>query len=318
MNIEHYISQLLYRHQCVIMPGFGAFLTEIQSAEIQDATHSFYPPKKVISFNAYLKSNDGLLANHIAQSEKIEYTQAVNIIENEVINWKNKLKNAEILSLKNIGDFALNLDKNLVFTPSTQLNYLMQSFGLTAYVSPTIKREVLQVVEPAVEEMTEKVHFLEPNNNPGNQFLKYAALFVLGVGALGALGYFGINYYENKIQEETLLVQTKVQKQVNQKIQEATFVIANPLPSVTLSVTNTNTKKPYHIVAGSFRNEVNANKIVAELTKLGYTPRKLKPNKNGLYPVFYGSFSSYSEAQKTLSTVKKNHNPEAWLLIEEL
>ena len=28
MNIEHYISQLLYRHQCVIMPGFGAFLTE--------------------------------------------------------------------------------------------------------------------------------------------------------------------------------------------------------------------------------------------------------------------------------------------------
>ena len=152
MNIEHYISQLLYRHQCVIMPGFGAFLTEIQSAEIQDGTHSFYPPKKVISFNAYLKSNDGLLANHIAQSEKIEYTQAVNIIENEVINWKNKLKNAEILSLKNIGDFALNLDKNLVFTPSTQLNYLMQSFGLTAYVSPTIKREVIQTVENVIEE----------------------------------------------------------------------------------------------------------------------------------------------------------------------
>ena len=317
MNIEHYISQLLYRHQCVIMPGFGAFLTEIQSAEIQDGTHSFYPPKKVISFNAYLKSNDGLLANHIAQSEKIEYTQAVNIIENGVINWKNKLKNAEILSLKNIGDFALNLDKNLVFTPSTQLNYLMQSFGLTAYVSPTIKREVIQTVENVIEEK-EPIVFQSEKSKPTYPFLKYAAVFVLGVGALGALGYLGINYYENKIQEETLLVQTKVQKQVNQKIQEATFVIANPSPSVTLSVTNTNTKKPYHIVAGSFRNEVNANKIVAELTKLGYTPRKLKPNKNGLYPVFYGSFSSYSEAQNTLNTVKKNHNPEAWLLIEEL
>jgi hypothetical protein len=66
MKIEQYISQLLYRHQCVTVPGFGAFLTEIQSAHLHENTNSFYPPKKVISFNSHLKNNDGLLANHIA------------------------------------------------------------------------------------------------------------------------------------------------------------------------------------------------------------------------------------------------------------
>jgi hypothetical protein len=30
-----------------------------------------FPPKKMISFNANLKNNDGLLANHIAQSENL-------------------------------------------------------------------------------------------------------------------------------------------------------------------------------------------------------------------------------------------------------
>ena len=68
MNIEPYIAQLLYSYQCVTIPGFGAFLTEIQSAQLVESSNSFFPPKKMISFNAYLKNNDGLLANHIAQS----------------------------------------------------------------------------------------------------------------------------------------------------------------------------------------------------------------------------------------------------------
>jgi len=252
----------------------------------------------------------------VAQCEKIGYEVAVTLIENEVNSWKNKLQLSEILSLKNIGDFALNLDKNLVFTPNTQLNYLMQSFGLTSYVSPTIKREVLHVVESSVEEKEPIV--LEKESKAAYPFLKYAAVFVFGLGALSSLGYFGVGYYENKIAEETLIVQTKVQQQVNQKIQEATFVISNPIPTVTLTVNNTEKERPYHIVAGSFRNEANADNIVRELIHLGYTPRKLKQNKNGLYPVFYGSYSRYSEAEEAMKQIRIHHNPDAWLLIEQL
>ena len=41
------------------------------------------------------------------------------------------------------------------------------------------------------------------------------------------------------------------------------------------------------------------------------------PNKHGLFPVFYGSFSRYSDAQQKMQEVQKSHNPEAWVLIEE-
>ncbi|MFN7331701.1 MAG: SPOR domain-containing protein, partial [Flavobacterium sp.] len=88
MKIEPYIAQLLYRYQCVTVPGLGAFLTETQSAQWHGAAQTFFPPKKVISFNAYLKNNDGLLANHIAQTEKIPYEVAVNGIEHAVQEWK--------------------------------------------------------------------------------------------------------------------------------------------------------------------------------------------------------------------------------------
>lgn len=69
MKIEVYISQLLYRYQCVTVPGFGAFLTETHSAQLNESTNSF-SSKKTISFNSRIKNNDGLLANHIAQAEK--------------------------------------------------------------------------------------------------------------------------------------------------------------------------------------------------------------------------------------------------------
>ncbi len=311
MKMDLYISQLLYRYQCVIVPGFGAFLTEIQSAQLNEGLHSFYPPKKLVSFNSYLKNNDGLLANHLAQSEKISYDTAVSFIENQVLDWKSKLQDLGTINLKNVGDFSLNAEKNLVFTPSDSVNYLTESFGLTNYVSPAIKREVLQQVLEEKDPIA-----LVPEATNSNPFLKYAAIFVLSASLLGAGGVLGNNYYQQKIQEETLAVQTKVQKQVEQKIQEATFFISNPIPAVTLTVKDS--KMPYHVVAGAFLNEENADIMFDELVHLGYPAKRIAKNQHGLYPVIYKSYSSYSEAQTEMQKIKKSHNPEAWLLIEEL
>jgi nucleoid DNA-binding protein len=107
MKIEKYISALLYRYQCVTVPGFGAFLTEWQSAQVIEGQHSFIPPRKIVSFNSNIKSNDGLLANHIALTEKISYDQALSKINYQVNFWLEKLQNKETLSLENIGDILV-------------------------------------------------------------------------------------------------------------------------------------------------------------------------------------------------------------------
>jgi hypothetical protein len=47
--------------------------------------------KKVISLNVNVNNNDGLLANHIAQTERLSYAEAVEQIEDAVQNWKKEL-----------------------------------------------------------------------------------------------------------------------------------------------------------------------------------------------------------------------------------
>ncbi|MCF6131519.1 SPOR domain-containing protein [Flavobacterium wongokense] len=314
MKIEQYISQLLYRYQCVTVPGFGAFLTEFQSAQLDESSHSFYPPKKMVSFNPFIKNNDGLLANHLAEAEKISYEVAVNAIQNEVSHWKTKIQEFGNFSIKNIGDFSLNSEKNIVFVPVDQINYLKESFGLSSFISPAVKREVLrETYKEEVEQLEEQAPIIfTPEKKRNYSFLKYAAVFLLSAGIAGTVGY---KFYEKKIAEETLLVQTNVQKKVNQKIQEATFYISNPLPSVTLTVPAE--KMPYHVVAGVFRIESNAEEHYQRLLKLGFKAIRLAPNKHGLFPVLYGSYPSYTDAQQAMKDIHKLDNKDAWLLIQE-
>ena len=311
MKIENYIAQLLYRYQCVTVPGFGAFLTEIQSAQLVESAHSFFPPKKLISFNAYLKNNDGLLANHIAQTEKTSYEYAVSAIQYEVFNWKKTLQETGVFSIKNVGDFRLNADSNLIFTPSEQTNYLSSSFGLSPFVSPLVKRELFEQQLEALEE-TDTIQ-LVPEHKNKYSFLKYAAVFVLGLGLTATVGY---PIYQNEIETQKIIVETAVQRQVQNKIQEATFFIESPIPAVTLTVKEG--KLPYHIMAGAFRDETNAQRVFENLSEKGYKAKRIERNKYGLYPVLYGSFTTYAEAEKLKNEIRAKENPQAWILIESL
>lgn len=318
MNLELYIAELLYRHQCVIVPDFGAFLTEINTAVLDETTHSFYPPRKVVSFNSNIKNNDGLVANHIALSSKTSYENAVSAIEKAVENWKITLENNSKIILKNIGEISLNVDKNTVFVPSETTNYLATSFGLNSYVSPVVKREVIQHLEKnnieiPTETETEVIalHPAEKRNRFG--YLKYAAVFVVGLAGAGFATY---NWNENRIATQTILVEKAVQKQVQDKIQEATFFVSSPLPSVTLTVKEE--KLLYHVVVGAFRNEQNAENTYNNLIAKGFDARRIAANKYGLHPVLSGSYATRTEATAAKIALQQNGNPDAWLLVEKL
>lgn len=312
--IEKHISALLYRYQCVSVPGFGAFLTETQPAQLNNDTYTFYPPKKLISFNANLKNNDGLLANHIALQEKISYDQAVATISQTVEQWNKRLQNWETLILKNLGTIAHNIEGNVVFTPDTPVNYLAEAFGLTNIISPSIKREELKAVAEKIEEMAPVI--FTPERKKNYSYLKYAAVFAI-MASVGGTGFK--MYRDHYISEQTLLVEQSVQEKVNDRIQQATFFIESPMPTVTLPLKEEKAAPmPYHVIAGAFKSEENAQKAVNELVSKGYNARKLGKNKFGLHQVGYGSFKTLSEAQAKMNKIKQTENSDAWLLVKEL
>jgi len=319
MMIEKHISALLYRYQCVTVPGFGAFLTETQPAQLNNDTYTFYPPKKLLSFNANLKNNDGLLANHIALQEKISYDQAVGNLTKAVEAWFEKLQNRESLVLKNLGNIKYNSEGSLVFTPDNPINYLAEAFGLSMLKSPAVKREEFKAIAEEIEEIVPVI--FTPERKRNYSYLKYAAIFVV-MASVGGTGFK--MYRDNEIAQQTLLVEQSVQEKIHDKIQQATFFIGNPMPAVKLPLkeeapkTIVTTAKPmaYHVVAGAFSSEANAQKAVRELSAKGFPARRLGKNR-GLVAVAYGSYSTLAEANESMKQIKKTENGDAWLLVKE-
>ena len=186
MQLETYISELLYRYDCVTVPQLGAFLTNRVSARVHNSTHTFYPPKKVLSFNEQLQNNDGLLANYIAEVEKVPYATANDKISKQVKAIKSYLIEGETIQLENIGELVLNTEGKIVFNPSRHINYLTDSFGLSHFASPDIKREIYKEEVETLEE-TAPIAFT-PEKRSNNNWLKYAAaaIVVLGISSFGA------------------------------------------------------------------------------------------------------------------------------------
>lgn len=311
MQFETYISDLLYRYECVIIPDFGAFLTTAVSAEIHEATHAFYPPKKVISFNEQLKTNDGLLTNYIANIEKIPFETASKKIRKKTKSLKSYLAQGETLTFRNIGDVSLNQEGNVIFEPSNKLNYLTEAFGLSQFVSPSIVREAYKEEVEAIEKVVPVA--VTPEKRKTRSYLKYAAVAVI---ALGLGGVMTSNYYLGQIEQHNQMAVEEAQEQLEDKIQEATFIIDNPLPAITLNLEKQSGN--FHVVAGAFRIEANSEKKLSELRDLGYNARLIGTNKYGLHQVVYSSYETRTEAQRALYKIRREHNRDAWLLVQEL
>lgn len=310
MQLETYISDLLYRYECVTVPDFGAFLSQRVSATVHESTNAFYPPKKQLLFNEQIQTNDGLLARYIADVEKIPFEMATEKIANRVKSLKSILTEGKTLSLENIGKLKINNESKLEFNPSYNLNYLTDAFGLSQLVSPAVTREVYKKEVEAIEKVIPIT--ITPEKRKAKPYLKYAAIVLI---ALTFGGLFSGNYV-NKINSHNEIAQAKANAQVETKIQEATFIISNPLPAVTLNVSKQFGN--YHIVAGAFRIEENSNRKVSQLQELGFKARKIGVNKYGLHQVTYASFNDRNEALRELKLIRNSNNQSAWLLVKDL
>jgi|TARA_B110000305_G_scaffold76478_1_gene85866 nucleoid DNA-binding protein len=300
MNLAKHITDLLYRYDCVIVPDFGGFVTQQIGAKLTSDAQTFYPPAKQVAFNGHLKHNDGLLANYVTSTEKMSFEEAATAISLTVAKWQQALKTSEI-QLDGLGILSLNKNQQIIFEPKKEINFLTASFGLSAVVSAAVNRPVVQVKQLIPIVTTERKKIIPT-------FIKYAATAAI----LLTISFAGYSGYEQDKQQEVLASQQKI---LEKKIQSATFVISNPLPTLKLNVIREVTK-PYHVVAGAFQFKENANRKVKQLLADGFNSKIIGVNKWGLTQVSFDSYAEKNDAINHLNNIRRTVSQDAWLLVK--
>ncbi len=346
MHLLQYISELLLRHDCVIVPDFGGFIANPVSARIHPVTHSFMPPSKEIVFNPSLKHNDGLLANYISQKEAITYEQAIKTIAAFVAESKSALQQNKKLSIEKVGVILLDGQNNYQFEADKNVNYLLSSYGLSEFISPSIQREG---IEKRIEKVLSEKKVFRSEHKHNTTFAKIAiisvpaaAVFVWGFLNVGMIQDVSTNYstifniFSTKPHAAALasVEHTGLNSHIiwqnpfdlkstnagNKSIVYPCFVGNTTTPEATAKQENTAqttevSSCSVYIIGSCNKDKGLAEHYKSELIKKGFTRANiLEPKDGGLYKVYIDCFDSETSAQKELQSVQQNENSNAWLL----
>ncbi|MDX2003382.1 MAG: hypothetical protein SFW35_13175 [Chitinophagales bacterium] len=321
MEINKYIRELLYRHECVIVPGLGAFITHAQPAVLDEASNTIQPASKKIAFNGKLQQNDALLIHHVAQRESCNYTDAEQKVRQFVQNAKRLLDSSGIMIFPEIGRLALDQEGKINFSPAHNTNYLASSFGLKAvhwhktYADDAISATLEKLVEapPTINRRRSLATKMALN--------AAAAIIIISLMVNGiyieplSLNHFNIlpiGSSSNVAAPPT----TPSRKPIIEKV-------AAPSPQPKQQILPVSTmepprsadkvgKKGYYIVVASFDKE---KKALDYMKKKGLNAQaNLLDSGTGRYRVAIFAGTSVDNAIGSLKEYQQSLRPDAWLL----
>ncbi len=338
MNIDRYIKELIRLSECVILPGFGGFVTRYRSARYDSHCRLLSPPSKEVRFRNDLTRDNGVLVEYIAKHERIRSRKARIIIEKYVADKIQQIEGKGETEIPGIGVFRYGSDGKIDFLPDEKENFLVDSYGLE---------------EIEVSNMPESEN--GPGTNAGpvqsidtlkrkNTGLWIAAgiLMILGLGLLLVLmnrnysdenenTFLSFDLLPGKNKQDDSYVFGKqriiepdsMQKEISghidrgtdkknalfydagsqdtSEIQEDLPVMENPSCSIV-----------YHIVAGSFKSLRNAERLESRLNAEGYKSKIV--NSNTYYMVVLDSFVEKNKAIDEMRRIRNSIDQSVWIL----
>ncbi len=349
MALEHDIHHLLFQHDCVILPGFGGFLTHYRPARLDVQRKLVHPPSKELSFNRHLVRQDGLLIDRLVSREGMDFNAAKQSVDDELAGWRTTLQRNGRLELPRIGTFFHGTENQLQFEPDRRVNYLKDAFGLRPVAAVPVARQVPDTPVIHRADRAEASPVQGGVRIPGWLSAAASVAIVLTaatwwmVGDRGNRGALWDGSVVGRASEAALYVLPSAPPAVAGFRDEGPGWTApqelygvrrlpiagpeGPLVAVNLGQapvkavpesTAVATAAPgprFHIIGGCFLEKENADRFVSELQARGFAAT-LIDRKGGLYRVAYGSYPQRAMAIEALNAVRKEEAPQAWLLIK--
>jgi len=334
-QLTRLIEELLFVHDCVIVPGFGGFVGKTVPASFDSEEGLFLPPGKRIAFNGQLTHNDGLLVAALANKYQLKFEAADARVQAFCQEVRTLLLRDKRLIFGRIGSF-MQAGSAQLFEPSHDINFLLSSFGLPSLRVQAAEKSSVQDL-PAVTQET----VLHPGTKSGNGVLRYLASAVSIPAAVLVLAWpfihpaqkqNGNNTAGNPFSESTPVVSYTPRKTasfpaftdtlaalppVSQLIaaEKQTHLPAMPVSTAveTLQPESASDTGNFSLIAGCFKSEENAAKLVEELQQKGFDARIAGQNSAGLIRVSMGSAGSRNALQDIYSKALAQGYSVWWL-----
>jgi hypothetical protein len=354
-QITHLIAELLFKHDCVIVPNFGGFVARGYNSSFSKGSNMLYPQSKHVLFNKNLVHNDGLLISAFMQKSGLPLKEAARNIEDYKEYIQSLLAAKKRFELDNIGLLYLDAENTLRFEAKTDVNFLLESFGFEPVIANELAFEPEKQI--SIKQFEDRKIVTEVVTPAKRSYAKIAALAV-GVPVTLAFLLFAAyakpmkpllessfnpfytpekTYSPNKFktdkaifiqaaEKQSLLVDAngyatfKLSESGNVLVANVNDTIAHAdkttvVKHIARVSGNHNYDGRFQVVVGCFGVEENAEKLVKELQAKHLKAAISGVNNKGLHVVSCGGFNTKEDAVNLLSSIKADL-PNAWIMIK--
>lgn len=334
--LSKYIKSLLELHNRVIVPDLGAFMLKPESQDIY--------------FNEFLRFNDGLLVDYVAEKEHIEKLEAVKKVKTYVDDINNQLSTARTVNLEGIGTLFMDVNEKIQLKNPQKAGHANDipkaepveqqpvSEPKPIFSASEEKRETVVTkntprpeqpkqpssVKPQQIKNMKKPAPMQPKNAELTDIVPTNTRNMIIVGIVGLIVIAGIIYFafikdepnnlNQNIFSNNIADSSVVTKDSAKVPNETTRVTSGNKPVVRKPVyTSPTHSKKYHLISGAFIIESNADRMVKKMAGEGFQVEKLLDAKNSMYYVSIATFDSKSSASQEMRRLKETSNTITWL-----
>ena len=152
-TIAKCISDLLYQNDAVIVPGLGAFVREMVSANVNVITHQFSQPSTKLSFDVSKREDNDLLANYLSSVNNVTLEEANKLVMIFVNDCFSNLKAGKTVDLPGLGTLAFDLLQEIVFEQDESANPNPDAFGLCDFTAvPVFQSKTKEEIKTEIEQ----------------------------------------------------------------------------------------------------------------------------------------------------------------------
>lgn len=336
-NLVRYISHLVARHDCVIIPGTGAFLAIEESARYNVKEGIFMPPYRTMHFNPNVKVDDALLLSEYIDNEQLGYEEATKKMNRDIESLHNALKLNSEVRFGELGTFYMNINGGITFKVDVNGIEDPANFGFEPLAVPmlrdceekkfVIKRKDIGKFVAAAAAIILTFIFVTPMSD--SAFKQNMQASVTGfasseqISMMQQLGAIAPQKADATIENceispidangNIIMAQESAAEVQTQKPDVATITAEPVIEAAKQEIAaNTESKKVFHIIVASSPNENNAKLAIEELSakkEAAYSVVK----GGGRHRISIGEYSTNKEAANALQEIKSTF-PDAWVL----
>lgn len=318
-NLLLHIEYLLTAHDCVIVPGLGAFLVMHSDAATSEQTGLLTPASRTVAFNASIVNNDGLLVNSIVRRDGVSYQDACLAVEDAVKALRRQIAEEGSVEIGSVGSLGENADGGLVFRPRfTAPGYAaMLGYSPVSFAAPVEEKE--EVSEIARKFDTRRNYYIAVNK----KFARYAAMIAVIVCAVVSVVIPASNRRQQDMASvipAELVAKVSEKSEVTEKteISESSEVLekadaVQPEGEVAAEAeVAVESEKEFYLIVGAFREATEAQEFISQQAGCGF---ELKTVATKSMVRIYASASDSREELLSLKRDKKFRElfPEAWV-----